>query len=434
MHHASTVVGGHIVAWNHAEAVVVAHNLVVHLVHRFHPGEELVVVETEQVVAVELSNHLVGNHLVAGLVAVERQFGTLGLEIGIDASLGHEVDARFAVIGVVALERHIVDLRTHAQGGVAGQGPGCGGPCQHIEVLEASVGLVHDGLHHRMVLNRHGELCSHCLVLHIAVTAGHVKLVRAESGAGSGRIGLNGVALIEQALVVELLEQIPQGFDIAILIGDIGVVHVDPIAHLVREFFPLVGVFHHLLAAGGIVVVYANLLANILLGDTERFFHAELHGQSMSIPASLAQHLVALHGLEAAHDVLEGACHHMVNAGHTVGRRRSLIKHKGGSTFALLDAACKHVLRVPLFQDVFIHVREVEFAIFVEFLHIVFVRFYSLLQAVLIAFFKIMCKVTKNLGTIALPEAIILVFWVHLGWMRYAGSMGNLGKLRFHFI
>jgi hypothetical protein len=45
-----------------------------------------------------------------------------------------------------------------------------------------------------------------------------------------------------------------------------------------------------------------------------------------------------------------------------------------------------------------------------------------------------MCKVTKNLGTIALPEAIILVFWVHLGWMGCAGSMGNPGKMRFYFI
>ena len=63
-----------------------------------------------------------------------------------------------------------------------------------------------------------------------------------------------------------------------------------------------------------------------------------------------------------------------------------------------------------------------------------FCRFYSLFRAVFIALFKIMCKVTKNLGTIALPEAIILVFWVHLGWMGCAGNVGKMGKPRMRFI
>ena len=48
-----------------------------------------------------------------------------------------------------------------------------------------------------------------------------------------GRIRLDGVTFIEQILVVKLLEQPPQGLNILVVIGDIGIFHIHPIAHLV---------------------------------------------------------------------------------------------------------------------------------------------------------------------------------------------------------
>ena len=71
----------------------------------------------------------------------------------------------------------------------------------------------------------------------------------------------------------------------------------------------------------------------------------------MGIPTGLAVHLVALHGLVAAEDVLDGSCHHMMDARHAVGAGRSLIEYIGRSALALADAATEHIFLVPLLQD-----------------------------------------------------------------------------------
>ncbi len=329
MHDARTVVGGHVVARDDAEGVGRAvDEFVVDFIEGLHPGEQLSVVQAQQVGALEFGDDLIRHHLVALLVVVERQLGSLGLEQCVEALLGHDVDARQTVIGVEGLDGHIVDARSHAQCGVGRQCPRRGGPCQHVEFVESLVGLIEDGLGHRVVAVHDSELCRHGLVFHVAVTPRHVEFVRTQSGASGGRVGLNGISLIKQALVVELLEQPPQGLDITILIGDVGVVHVHPVTHAMGEVFPLMCVFHHLATASGVIVIDTDFLAYVLLGDAECFLHSEFHGQPVRVPPGFAQHLLSQHGVVAAHDVLDGACHHMVNARHAVGTGRSLVKNE----------------------------------------------------------------------------------------------------------
>lgn len=108
------------------------------------------------------------------------------------------------------------------------QGPGCGGPGEYVEIFLGQGGAGSTGIG-----GKHLELGCHRGVLHIAIAAGLVQFVTAEAGAGSGRIGLYGVALVEQALVVKLLQQPPEGLYVLVVIGDIGVLHIHPVAHLV---------------------------------------------------------------------------------------------------------------------------------------------------------------------------------------------------------
>ena len=94
---------------------------------------------------------------------------------------------------------------------------------------------------------------------------------------------------------------------------------IHPVAHFIGQVGPFLGVFHHLLAAGCVIFVNRNLLADVFLLDAERLFHAQFHWQTVSVPASLTKHLEAVHGLVATHDVFNGARQHMVNTWHTVG-------------------------------------------------------------------------------------------------------------------
>ena len=70
---------------------------------------------------------------------------------------------------------------------------------------------------------------------------------------------------------------------------------------------PLLGVFHHFLAACGVVFGYADLLAYVLFGYPQSFLHSELDGQSVRVPPGFALDVEALHRLVAAEDVLDRA-------------------------------------------------------------------------------------------------------------------------------
>ena len=194
-------------------------------------------------------------------------------------------------------------------------------------------------------------------ILHVAVATRLIQLMRTQTCAGGRRIWLNSVALIQQPFLIELLQKPPQRFDIAIFVGDIRVVEVNPVTHLVGKVGPLAGVLHHLAAAGCVIVINRNLLANVFFGDAKALFHAQLHWQAVGVPTGFTHHTIALHGLIAAHHILYGARHHMVNARHTISRRRSFEKDKRRMPLALVDAACKHILGVPLLQHCLVNLR-----------------------------------------------------------------------------
>ena len=129
--------------------------------------------------------------------------------------------------------------------------------------------------------------------------------MRAKTRTSGRRIGLNGIALIEQVLVVKLLEQPPERFDVSIVVRDVGVLQIDPITHTVSQVSPLLGKLHHILAAGRIVLGHRDALADVLLGNTEGLLHSQLYRQSVSIPSGLTLHLESLHRLVTTEDVLD---------------------------------------------------------------------------------------------------------------------------------
>ncbi len=255
------------------------------------------------------------------MVVVHGQVGVLRVEVRVLQCRGHYIRGRFARIGIETFHQRVADGRSHAEGGVRRQCPRRGGPCQEAEVLHAP------GFHPErpfglgIAFGQHPELRHAGRVLHVAVAARLVQLVRAQSRARRGRIGLYGIALVKQTFVVELFQQPPQRLDIPVVIRDVGMLHVHPIAHAVGQVFPLAGIFHHVLAASGVVVVYGNLFADVLFRDAQRFLHAQFHGQAVRVPPRLALHLEAAHGLVAAEHVFQRACQHMVYARQAVGGR-----------------------------------------------------------------------------------------------------------------
>ncbi len=260
-----------------------------------------------------------------------------------------------AIIAVVGLHGHIVNLRPYTERGIAGQCPRSGSPCQEVR----SPPLCHFRL---WVL--YLELPHYGCIFYVTVASGLVQLVRTESCTGSGRIRLYGISFIKQSFLVELFQQPPQGFDIAVVVSYIGVIHVHPVAHLVGQVFPLFGELHDVLAAGSIVFCHGNSLANILFGYTECLFHTQFHRQSVSIPSGFALYLKSLHRLVTAENVLNGASHYVVNARHTIGRGGAFEKHERRTTFTFCHTLDENLVFVPFLQHFSIHFGKVKFRIF----------------------------------------------------------------------
>ena len=200
---------------------------------------------------------------------------------------------------------HVVNLRSDTKGGIRRQSPRRGSPGDDETTVF------------------HFEAGGTSEVFDITVATGLVQFVRRQSCAGSRRIGLNGVALVEETFFIKLFEQVPQGLDVLVVVRDIGVIEVDPVAHLFGEVGPLLSVFHHLATASRVVFIHGDLLADVLFGDTQHLLHTEFNGQTVSIPAGFAAHLETLHRLETAEGIFDGSRHDMVNTRHTVRRRRS---------------------------------------------------------------------------------------------------------------
>ncbi|MBA7574720.1 hypothetical protein ES708_16535 [subsurface metagenome] len=103
-----------------------------------------------------------------------------------------------------------------------------------------------------------------------------------------------------------MLQQVPEGFDILIIIGYIGVIHVDPVSHAVGQLFPFPGIFHDRLPAGFIIFRNGYLFPYIFLRNFQFLFNGKLNGKSVCIPAGLAVNPETFLCFVTAENILNG--------------------------------------------------------------------------------------------------------------------------------
>jgi hypothetical protein len=82
------------------------------------------------------------------------------------------------------------------------------------------------------------------------------------------------------------------------------------------------------------------------------------------IPAGFAFNAEALEGFVSAKNVFDGACHHVVNAWHTIGRGRAFVEHPGLAFWPRRNAPLEDLLFVPLLQYFTCHFWQVKLFIF----------------------------------------------------------------------
>ena len=264
-----------------------------------------------------LAGHLL-QHLVGG--------GVLGLQAaqhGIQQRLGQIIG-----IAVGRLDLAVGILRIDAQRHVAGQRPGGGRPRQEVGVLPDRL-KAHNGA---AFLYRFVPLRN---------------LVAGKRRSAAGAVGHDLKALVQKSPLVDALQRPPFAFDIVVVIGDIGVLHIRPEAHGTGKLLP-----HPLVLPDAfLAVLYKGLQAVfldlILAVQAQLFFHFQLHRQAVGIPTGLAGHHIALHGAVARDHILDDAGQHVPDMGLAVGGRGTVVKDIGRPLAAGFDAFLKDMLLLP---------------------------------------------------------------------------------------
>ena len=252
-------------------------------------------------------------HLVSGLSFL-RQLS----QHRVKQCLRHVIDA-----AVRSLHLAIRLLRMHAERHVGGQGPGSRGPgkekCLLPHTLEA-----HDSrtLLHRLIALSH--------------------LMAGEGRATTGAIGNDLKALVQEPLIPDGLQRPPLGLNKIVAVGDIRVIHVRPEAHCGGEILPHPLVFPHALLTlvnKGRKPVFLNLLLAV---QAKKLLHLQLHRQPVGVPARLAAHEPALHGLIPGEHVLKGPGLQVADMWLAVGGGGAVEEGIGGAPLPYLYALFKY--------------------------------------------------------------------------------------------
>ena len=137
--------------------------------------------------------------------------------------------------------------------------------------------------------------------------------------------------MVGQALIVELLERPDHGLGVGHVERLVVVLEVHPACLAGDVLFPFLRVAQDGGAAGSVERLDADATLAGDLGDVfdaELALRLELCGQAVRVPAEAALDAVALHGLVAAHDVLDVAGQEVTVVGQAVGERRAIVEHE----------------------------------------------------------------------------------------------------------
>ena len=207
----------------------------------------------------------------------------------------HALDKRLCkdVLFAIVLYGAVCFIGINAETDVAREGPGRGRPCdQAFAAVDKTMFAVGD--------DGEGDEDGNLLDVLVALC----DFVARKRSSAAGAVGHYLMTFIEKPFFVDGLERPPDGLDIIIGIGNVGMLHVRPVTDGITHLFPLALVFPNgfltFINEGNNAVALDLLLAV----KTEGFFNLKLNGKAVSIPTRLAEDVIALHGAVTGDNIL----------------------------------------------------------------------------------------------------------------------------------
>ena len=176
-------------------------------------------------------------------------------------------------------------------------------------------------------------------------------LVRGERGAAARAVRNDLMPLVQEPLLPNFFERPPDRLDILVVVGDVRVLHVRPVADALGHFLPFALVFPDAFLALFDERLDAVLFDVLLAVHAEELFHLQLDGQAVRIPTRLSEDVFALHRLIAGDDVLHHAREDMPDMRLAVRRRGAVVEGELLPSLVFFDAVFKDAVLVPEIDD-----------------------------------------------------------------------------------
>ncbi|OQA26422.1 MAG: hypothetical protein BWY58_01072 [Chloroflexi bacterium ADurb.Bin344] len=142
--------------------------------------------------------------------------------------------------------------------------------------------------------------------------------------------------LIKQISFKEILQDLPFGFDIFILVSDISRIKINPIGNPLRHAFPLFDIRKSRFFTKSVKFRDAVLFDLLFIGKSQLLFHFDFDRQAVCIPTAAADNMIPLHRTIAKDYILNGARNYMMYTGFSVCGRRTFIEHILTAAFAII--------------------------------------------------------------------------------------------------
>src|SRR4029078_4140466 len=107
-----------------------------------------------------------------------------------------------------------------------------------------------------------------------------------------------------------------------------GMLVIEPVPNAIGEILPLRLILEHALARPGVEFFPPKALVVFLARELQLLLHLDLHRESVGVPAGNTGDGFSAHGVEPAHQILDGPGKHVMDAGPAVAGGCPLKKHK----------------------------------------------------------------------------------------------------------
>lgn len=179
------------------------------------------------------------------------------------------------------------------------------------------------------------------------LVASQGQLVVGKDGGAAGAVWQDVVALVQESLFPQALENPPDGFHVVGVHGLVVVLEVHPAPQPGDGLLPLIYIAENAGTTSLVELGHAVLLDICLGVEPQLLFDEVLHRQAVAVPAEAPLHPVALHGLVAGDDVLDGAGNEVAEMGQACCKGRAVIEHVLLAILAPGNGLLENILFLP---------------------------------------------------------------------------------------